>query len=132
MEAEKTSTSVEEALQGLLEESDRQREMIADLLAQIGAERRTAERGPFDLTLHFVSQADIVRARGLDASDTGVGVEIESPLPFLLRIKIDGATQLREVQLMWAKCLEDGSQRLGFRYLDEPPQASASEPGSQG
>ncbi|MFT4538580.1 MAG: hypothetical protein ACI835_001016 [Planctomycetota bacterium] len=115
----KQTTDVEDALQRLLDETERQRAAISNLLSQVADERRGSARGPFDLTLHLVSQADIVRGRGLDTSDSGVGVEIESGLPFLLRMRVDGKTELRKVELVWAKTTDTGSQRLGFKFRDE-------------
>ena len=115
-----SDTDVARTLHELLNETERQREMIAGLLGQLGEEAnrklRASQREPFDLELHFVNQTDIVRARGLDISDGGMGVEIESPMPFLLRTKENGETKVRQVELMWSKITSSGSQRLGFRF----------------
>ena len=122
MDSELSSPDVARTLQDLLAETDRQRKLIASLLGKLGEEKemaqRETDRKAFNLELHFVSQADIVKARGLDISETGMGVEIESPLPFLLRTKENGEAKVRHVHLMWSKTTPSGSQRMGFRFIE--------------
>lgn len=71
--------------------------------------------------LEFVGDFDVVQATGVDLSEGGICFELDQALGFELRFEVGGAVHQRRACLVWAKPLDGGGCRCGFRFLGPAP-----------
>jgi len=79
-------------------------------------EMREAPRVSIETKVEFIIEADIIKARSVDISDTGVRFETDKPITIRLRMEVDGKIREQAAQLVWAKTGEDG-MIYGFKYV---------------
>jgi len=67
-----------------------------------GRERRASTRKELEIGIEFFVNADIIAARSIDMSKTGLSFDTEAPLNIHMRMEIDGELCDREAQVVWA------------------------------
>lgn len=63
-------------------------------------ERRRQERHSLDADIEFIVDTDIVRASAVDISDHGMAFDLDTGLPILLQIRMDGDVFRRQGTLV--------------------------------
>ena len=84
-----------------------------------------AQRRPTETPIAFVATFDLLKARGVDVSDTGIGFETDEALAFEMEFELDGRTHQHTAHLVWMRRHGEGS-RLGFRLTDSEPSGLLS------
>lgn len=76
-------------------------------------------RRPLTTTVEFISDFDILEAKGINVSEGGLAFEIEGGLPFEMRISKKGDLQNYRGELVWMKRLPSGGYRMGFKFSEK-------------
>ena len=86
------------------------------------SERRRAERVPLEVPVEFIVDADLVQARSVDLSETGLRFSTDEAIPILLRMRVDGEQHEHRGQLVWARRDARGHMDYGIEFVgdDEP------------
>ena len=82
------------------------------------AERRRAERVPVRVPVEFIVDADLVQARSVDLSETGLRFSTDSAIPIVLRMTLDDVQREHRGQLVWARRDAQGHMDYGIEFLD--------------
>jgi len=80
--------------------------------------RRKEPRNRIQTNVEFYILADIVKAKTVNISDTGVRFDTEKALDIEMRFKKDGKEEDHTARLCWAEQLPDGSFTYGFEFID--------------
>jgi len=89
-------------------------------------ERRRFERRSIFTEVTFYVDNELVQARSIDLSQTGIRFETEAPISIRFRMDVGKDTPLeKKAQLVWASRSEDGSMDYGLEFLPEsdPPES---------
>ncbi len=89
----------------------------ADANSDSSADKRREQRRAFSQEIEFIGDFDVVEARGIDISTGGICFELDQPLPFDMKLNIDGEQHVYRACLAWMKSLEDGRCHLGFAFV---------------
>jgi hypothetical protein len=89
----------------------------APLMQQSEADLARARRAQFDADIEFISDFDIVQARGVNISSGGICFEICGALSFDMKFDIDGEERIRGANLVWMKSCPDNGYQLGFEFV---------------
>jgi hypothetical protein len=76
-----------------------------------------SHRVELDTEIEFVGDFDIVKAYGVNLSESGICFELEDSLLFEMRFARQGKVEQRRAQLIWVKNVEGGRSRVGFRFV---------------
>ena len=87
-----------------------------------GRERRVSTRKEQESKIEFFVNADIIAAKSIDISETGLSFDTGEPLKIHLRIDIDGKLCDREAQFVWANRNSDGGITYGFEFIPDPKE----------
>ncbi len=87
-----------------------------------GRERRVSTRKELETEIEFFVNADIIAAKSVDISETGLSFDTKEPLKIHLRIDIDGKLCDREAQFVWATRNSDGGITYGFEFVSDPKE----------
>ena len=85
-------------------------------------EKRKAERMALETEVEFIVDADVIQAKSIDVSETGIRIETDDSIKVCMRLNIDGEKKDMEGQLVWTKKNEKGGMTYGFQYT--PPADS--------
>ena len=114
-------TAERDALQA---ECDRLMKTVADYnrWGAIGPDGRARQdqRMLIRTQIELIGDFDIVRARGVDLSEGGIGFELDDDLPFEMRFTLDGRVYQKRARLVWVDRRAKGGIRLGLEFI--PPQ----------
>jgi len=78
-------------------------------------DRRRAERKP--LKTEFVLVSDVLKAKAMDISDTGVRLVSDGPIHVSIPVEEDNGIQERTAQLVWVRKRSNGGMAYGFEFL---------------
>lgn len=78
-----------------------------------------SHRMELNTEIEFVGDFDIVKAFGINLSESGICFELDDSLIFEMRFTRHGSVEQRRAQLIWVKNVEGGRSRLGFRFVVE-------------
>ena len=72
-----------------------------------------------DLLTHieFITDFDIVEARGINISEGGISFELYEDLPFEMRFTMDGKLHEHRANLVWVKRIPGGGFRFGLSFI---------------
>lgn len=85
----------------------------------MGDERRKAPRKDIEAKIEFVVDAqEIMEARGVDLSETGIGFVSDEPLTVALTLNVEGRELLRRARLMRVE-REDGAFVFGLEFIQD-------------
>lgn len=79
---------------------------------------RENERRRHSVEVVFYIDDDVMVARSIDVSDTGVRIETEDPIDIRVQIKVDDRMRVIKGKLVWAQKKYDGGSCYGIRYND--------------
>ncbi len=82
-----------------------------------GHEMRQYEREQYDVDIEFFVDADIIVAKTMDISKTGLQLKVDEPLKIAMRMEVEEGLCEYEAHLVWAKRKPDGSMSYGFEYV---------------
>jgi hypothetical protein len=83
------------------------------------AERRvSAARREFDAELEFIGDFDIISAKGINISKTGIAFMVNEPLEFDMKIEVPGGFRQHRGRLVWVQSDDDGGTRLGLQFVE--------------
>jgi hypothetical protein len=68
--------------------------------------------------IESIADFDLIRAHGVNLSETGIAFEVDQPPAFEMRFKMEGRVRTHGAQLMWMKRQPEGNYRFGFRFYD--------------
>jgi hypothetical protein len=111
-------------LQGLLEQSQ----------SNQGAARQRAPREELSSDIEFIFDVDVLGAKGLNISATGVAFTIEQALPVELRFEHQGQSHHYKARLVRTKSLDTGGFLMGLelrgevKLTDLPPAPGEDDP----
>ncbi len=72
--------------------------------------------------IEFIADFDIVEARGVNISETGICFELSENLPFEIQFRIEGKLHRHRANLIWAKKLPEGGYRFGLEFVQPEPE----------
>ena len=85
---------------------------------QIHSPRST--RNEIETTIQFIGDFGLVKAKGLDLSNGGIGFELEEDIPFDMEFEIAGNLHQHRAYMVWMQRLENGCSRFGFQFITGP------------
>ena len=77
-----------------------------------------APRFPLHATIEFIGDFDIISAKGVNISESGICFESKEDLPFEMQFETKGELQRYRAHLVWARRLDDGGYRFGLKFTD--------------
>ncbi|MGY8825012.1 MAG: PilZ domain-containing protein [Candidatus Latescibacterota bacterium] len=107
----------------LINELNELRQRVSSLEQQLADDRKPQrdERNEFSTAIQFIGDFGLVKAKGLDLSDGGVGFEVEEDIPFDMEFEYKGQTHQHRANLVWMRRLPNGCSRFGFQFLEASP-----------
>ena len=85
-------------------------------------ERRASTRKELESRIEFFVNADIISAKLIDISETGLSFDTGEPLKIHLRMDIDGELCDREAQFVRASKNSNGGMTYGFEFIPDPKE----------
>ena len=86
------------------------------------AERRAAaQRAVVDYDIEFIGDFEVLRAKAVDISSSGIGFGSDQPLVSEMRVKTPSGPREYRAQLMWVRGDGRGGSRLGLQFTDHAP-----------
>ena len=86
------------------------------------AERRAAaQREACDYEIEFIGDFEVLQAKAVDISQSGIGFTINQPLVFEMRLKKPSGPEQYRADLMWVRGDGRGGSRLGLQFTDHAP-----------
>ena len=80
-----------------------------------------APRKELDTEIEFIADFDIVQAKGINISDSGICFELNQDLPFEMQFKSGEEVHRFRAHLIWVKRLPQGGYRLGLQFVPPVP-----------
>ena len=77
-------------------------------------------RNEIETTIQFIGDFGLVKAKGLDISNGGIGFELEEDIPFDMEFEIAGNLHQHRAYMVWMQRLENGRSRFGFQFITGP------------
>ena len=88
------------------------------------SDRRRSMRICLDAGVEFFLDADIIGARCVDVSQTGISFVCPDPLAIEMRLNIDGEREERRAKIVRAQSSTDGSVLYGLEFIDDDAASS--------
>ncbi|MFC1544816.1 PilZ domain-containing protein [Gemmatimonadota bacterium] len=82
-------------------------------------EKRTAERTPITDAVECLISDDILEAKAVDISSSGLRIDSEEPLVFILKLKVNGDKIERGAKIVWSNSQADGSISYGLEFIGD-------------
>lgn len=124
MDEEKTRDALIAELREARKEIQRLRAQAALLESRVMERTRPPHhrrpRQEIETDIEFISDFDLVRAKGVDLSEGGICFEVDRDLPFEMKFDLEGNRHEKRANLIWMRGLDDGRNRLGFAFV--PPK----------
>jgi len=74
---------------------------------------------PLKANIEFIGAFDLIKAKAVNVSATGISFKTAGDLPFEMRYKQNGETVTRTAHLIWVKHTEKDGYYFGLRFVDE-------------
>jgi hypothetical protein len=71
--------------------------------------------------IEFIADFDIVRAKGINISESGICFQIGHDLPFELQFKLVDDLHRYRAKLIWVKRCHEGGYRIGLQFIPPEP-----------
>ncbi|MEE4357481.1 MAG: PilZ domain-containing protein [Desulfococcaceae bacterium] len=81
---------------------------------------RRENRRDLRANIEFITDFDIVEARGINISEGGISFELYEELPFELRFDLEGRLHHYRANLVWVKRIPEGGFRFGLMFVKNP------------
>jgi len=114
----------------LIEELEAMRQQIADFKAKIRkfeSETKDNSRGlilrsprkEIQADIEFIADFDVIEAKGVNISETGICFELNEDLPFEMQFTNDSGQLCKQrARLIWVKRLPEGGYRFGLEFVE--------------
>ncbi len=76
-------------------------------------------RVPLRAAIECIGAFDLIKAKAVNVSGTGISFKTSGDLPFEMRYKQNGETVSRTAHLIWVKHTEKGGYNFGLQFVDE-------------
>ncbi len=76
-------------------------------------------RVPLKSNIEFIGAFDLIKAKAVNISESGISFKTASDLPFEMRYKQNGETVTRTAHLIWVKHTEKGGYSFGLKFVCE-------------
>ena len=83
-----------------------------------------ASRSELGGEIEFIADFDIIQAKGINLSETGICFELEQDLPFEMKFELEGEEHIKRAHLIWVDQLPDGGFRFGLKFVSSLPEES--------
>ncbi len=124
-DSEKTRDALISELAAMRRRADALEAEVAELKAEAGRRdgdlRPRAPRERLAADIELIADCDVIEARGINVSDTGICFEIKHDLPFEMQYEFGGEKRRQRAHLVWIKRLTDGGYRLGLKFVTPTP-----------
>jgi hypothetical protein len=81
-------------------------------------ENRVSERLDINTEIDFYVDADVLSARSVNISGSGIRFDTDQPIKVCMRVDVDGALHELEASLVWARRNDAGGMAYGFEFPD--------------
>ena len=98
-----------------LEQRVQELDQFSDLPNEVAPER--SQRRELPTNIHVMGDFNIIQARGINVSDTGICFEVNYDVPFEMEFEQDGDRERHRADLVWMRQLEDGRNQFGFKFV---------------
>jgi hypothetical protein len=118
----------------LIKEVQKLRGLLGQSKDHPGAARQRALREKLSSDIEFIFDVDVLEAKGLNISATGVAFTIDRGLPLELRFEHHGQTHHYRARLVRTESLDTGGFLLGLEFRGEvempelPPAPGEDDP----
>jgi hypothetical protein len=122
--------SKEELIAGMRELMNR----LVDNHTNSQAVRERAARAEFSSDIEFIFDVDVLEARGINISETGIAFSVEQGLPVELKFKHQGKDHHYRARLVRTQSLKQGGFMLALEFAGEvqlgelPPAPGEDDP----
>ena len=108
----------------LIKEVQRLRDLLGQSQSDPAAVRQRAPREELSSDIEFIFDVDVLEAKGLNISSTGVAFTIAQALPVELRFDHQGQMHHYRARLVRTKSLDTGDFLMGLEFRGEvkPPE----------
>jgi hypothetical protein len=76
-------------------------------------------RVPLKANIEFIGAFDLIKAKAVNISESGISFKTSGDLPFEMRYKQNGETVTRTAHLIWVKHTEKGGYYFGLKFVSE-------------
>jgi hypothetical protein len=99
-----------------------------DISHRHSAEKKTApsetsgnrgNRVPLKANIEFIGAFDLIKAKAVNVSESGISFKTASDLPFEMRYKQNGETVSRTAHLIWVQHTDKGGYYFGLKFINE-------------
>ncbi|MDM8549068.1 PilZ domain-containing protein [Desulfobacterales bacterium HSG2] len=123
MNDEKTKDQLIEELEAMRQQIDNLKIKIRRLESEVkGGLRGLVLRSPrkeIQADIEFIADFDIIEAKGVNISESGICFELNEDLPFEMQFTDDDGKLCRErARLIWVKRLPEGGYRFGLEFVE--------------
>lgn len=115
-------TELAAKLAAALERIEELEEQLVRVESEAGRPERIHQRQALDTPIECIGDFDLIQARGIDLSSSGICFEVLRPIRFDMRFEFAGQKHRYSGHLVWVKPV-DGIYRLGFEFA--PPESAA-------
>lgn len=118
----------------LIKEVQRLQGLLGQYKSNQGAARQRAPREEMNSDIEFIFDVDVLGAKGLNVSATGVAFTIEQALPVELRFAHQGQCHHYKARLVRTQSLDTGGFLMGLEFRGEvtlpelPPAPGEDDP----
>ncbi len=79
-----------------------------------------AKRKRIDTKVDFIVDADVIPAKSVDISESGIAFRTDTPIKVTMRMgsKIYGDVENKTAELVWTRKESDGSTTYGLQFID--------------
>lgn len=78
-------------------------------------------RKEIDSGVEFIADFDVIEAKGINISETGICFELNENLPFEMQFEYKGKLHRHRAHLVWVKRLPEGGYHFGLEFV--PPES---------
>ena len=71
--------------------------------------------------IELITDFDVIEAKGINISETGICFESNENLPFEMQFEYEGKLHRHRAHLVWVKRLSEGGYRFGLEFV--PPES---------
>lgn len=83
--------------------------------------KERAPRTEINASIEFIADFDVVEAKGINLSESGICFELDEDLPFEMQFSLEGKIHRYRARLVWVKRMCKGGYRFGLQFI--PPEA---------
>ena len=114
----KTKSELEAELKKLQFRVDRLKKTIAESRKKTGKQNARSDRKKLTADIEFFGDFDLIKAKTLNISDSGICFMTSKSLPFEMRFEHNGQTVSRRANLIWLKHENKSGFNFGLKFVN--------------